>query len=48
VYNNTVPTPNATGPICRGVAGKYPPDAELLRRRAALPDREWHPIAEMN
>ena len=35
VYNNTVLSPNATGPVCKGVAGKYPPDAELLRRGAA-------------
>ena len=35
VYNNTVLTPHAQGPICRGVAGAYPPDAELLRRGAA-------------
>lgn len=34
VFNNTVLTPNAQGPICRDVAGKYPPDTELLLRGA--------------
>ena len=34
VYNNTILTPNAQRPICRGVAGGYPPDTELLRRGA--------------
>jgi hypothetical protein len=30
VFNNTVLTPTGTDPVCKGVAGKYPPDAELL------------------
>ena len=35
VRNNTILTPHAQGPICRGTAGPYPADAELLARGAA-------------